>query len=73
MCQVRLAPSREPAAPVNDALENVDLSIPDKDPVTVEDNIEIPAVRVLHPENIQPILDIVPRKKVQKRKKKKQS
>ena len=24
MCQVRLAPGREPAAPVNDALENVE-------------------------------------------------
>ena len=62
--------------PVNeegDDLENIDLSIPEKDPVPVEDNIEIPAVRVLHPENIQSIIDIVPRKKVQKRKKKKQS
>ena len=62
--------------PVNeegDDLENIDLSIPEKDPVPVEDNIEIPAVRVLHPENIQSIIDIVPRKKIQKRKKKKQS
>ena len=54
------------------SLENVDLGAPDVSLVPVTDNIEVPTVRILHPENVPAIVDV--KKKVPRgRRKNKQS
>ena len=56
----------------DDALENVNLGAPDGPLVPVTDNIEVPTVRILHPENVPAIVDV--KKKVPRgRRKNKQS